>query len=380
MKHTFFVILIVLTLCFPVNIYAADEIIGTWQLVDIWDNSEHFQVDDSTQNSFVVFSPSGKAIISLVDTAECDWTQIGSDQLYIVDENGDAIKGQIKSSVLYLTYGNYRLAYTKVADGTIPTRTIAESAKEFLGEWVCKRFILEDNVYGASVFSKLYGSFSLSVEISDELIYLTITVNGETETLLSATRFENGILYLNNTSSGIAQVELLDSQEIMITAEDVTYLLAKETDNNTDVWSCQNCGATAHGNFCSNCGTPYNTQKQNSQTYKKELSYGEYIVGEDIPAGTYIITCIELNDSHTEYMNAMGDLATQMEDGGDVLSAYFKAMGALNNDPTTTISVIDNTGKTLKKSSIKKGEKVTFHLQENTTFIISDGKCSLQLQ
>lgn len=111
------------------------------------------------------------------------------------------------------------------------------------------------------------------------------------------------------------------------------------------------------------------------------LHEGKYIIGEEIPAGTYIVTCIEVNDWYKDYMSAMGGLMSLLdEEQGNAYGSYFNALGALAGDPTVYLRIIGAYGNVEKTFDLKKDEKTKIILRENTALEISEGSCKLELQ
>lgn len=111
------------------------------------------------------------------------------------------------------------------------------------------------------------------------------------------------------------------------------------------------------------------------------LHEGKYIIGDDIPAGTYLITCTEADDSYQDYFSAMGGLAGLMdEETGNAYSSLFNALGMLAGEPTINITIIGPYGSTEKSYKLKKNENVKISLRENTAIEISAGSCTLAFQ
>ena len=60
------------------------------------------------------------------------------------------------------------------------------------------------------------------------------------------------------------------------------------------------------------------------------VKQGKYIIGEDIPAGTYIITCTETEDYFDETMNMLEGLVGLLdEETGNAYKMYFNLLGSL---------------------------------------------------
>ena len=119
----------------------------------------------------------------------------------------------------------------------------------------------------------------------------------------------------------------------------------------------------------------------NTPTTTKSLTLyeGQYVIGEDVPSGTYKITCIEADDSYQQYVSSMSGLAGLLDEG-EAYSTLFQALGTLAGDPVVSISIVGTYGNIIKSYELKKGQSVKITLNANTAIKISDGSCLLELQ
>ena len=111
------------------------------------------------------------------------------------------------------------------------------------------------------------------------------------------------------------------------------------------------------------------------------LREGRYIVGEDIPAGRYTLTCTatagqQMNDAYGSLGSAFGALG-----GGSEMSDLFGMLGGMaENLVDMSVSVLGAYGDVIASTSLKKGERVYITLKENTALKISDGSCTIQAE
>lgn len=110
------------------------------------------------------------------------------------------------------------------------------------------------------------------------------------------------------------------------------------------------------------------------------LRAGKYIIGQEIEAGTYALTC---TGTDGEQMNdAYGTLGSAFDkidgSGGNDYSNLFGALGGLmENYVDLTVEIIGNYGDVLKSYSLKTGEAMKIVLEEGTALQISDGSCTV---
>ena len=116
------------------------------------------------------------------------------------------------------------------------------------------------------------------------------------------------------------------------------------------------------------------------ETPEITLRAGKYIIGQEIKAGTYVITCTgtdgeQMNDAY----GALGSAFDKMDgSGSNDYSNLFGALGGLmENYVDLTVEIIGNYGDILKSYSLKTGETLNIVLEEGTALQISDGSCTL---
>ena len=108
------------------------------------------------------------------------------------------------------------------------------------------------------------------------------------------------------------------------------------------------------------------------------LREGQYIIGEDIPAGKYTIACTEVEDTYGDFASSMSGIAGLLgEEEGKAYSDYFNALGKLAGEPTVTVKIVGAFGAVKKTFEMKKGDTQTITLEEGTAIQISSGSCTL---
>lgn len=108
------------------------------------------------------------------------------------------------------------------------------------------------------------------------------------------------------------------------------------------------------------------------------LREGKYIIGEDIEAGTYTLTCIatageQMNDAYGSLGSAFDAL-----DGGKEFSSLFGMLGGMAEDYVDmTVEIIGDYGDVLRTYSMKTGDSMSITLREETALQITDGSCTI---
>ena len=108
------------------------------------------------------------------------------------------------------------------------------------------------------------------------------------------------------------------------------------------------------------------------------LREGKYIIGEDIEAGTYTLTCIatageQMNDTY----GSLGDAFDAIE-GGNEFGSLFGMLGGMAEDYVDmTVEIIGDYGDVLKTYSMKTGDTMSITLKEETALQITDGSCTI---
>ena len=112
---------------------------------------------------------------------------------------------------------------------------------------------------------------------------------------------------------------------------------------------------------------------------ERTLREGKYIIGKDIPAGSYIITCIQTEGEAVG--DAYGALGSMIDASDDELSGFGDAFGAFGNlvgdYSDTTVEILGDYGDVLRSYSMKTGDHFTIELEEGTALQISDGSCTI---
>lgn len=111
---------------------------------------------------------------------------------------------------------------------------------------------------------------------------------------------------------------------------------------------------------------------------ERTLREGKYIIGEDIPAGTYKLTCTgtageDLGDAYGAMGKAM-DALDDTQGFGDLFGAFGNVM---ENYVGLTVEIVGDYGDILKTCNLKTGDSVSIRLEEKTALKISDGSCTI---
>ena len=113
--------------------------------------------------------------------------------------------------------------------------------------------------------------------------------------------------------------------------------------------------------------------------FEKTLAEGKYIIGKDIPAGSYTITCTSTDgESLGGVYNSLGSAYDSLSGGGDSWANLFGAFGGLMEDISELqVEIIGDYGDVLKKYTLKKDSSVDIILQEGTALKISEGSAKI---
>ena len=116
-----------------------------------------------------------------------------------------------------------------------------------------------------------------------------------------------------------------------------------------------------------------NPTKVPAQT-EYQFGQGTYIVGTDLPAGTYDIVCESTaNDSYT---NSMSDFSGMYSEYG--LGDYFNALGGMMESlDKMSVKLINSKGWTDKYLDLKAGESARIILEDGMKIDIADGTAKL---
>ena len=117
------------------------------------------------------------------------------------------------------------------------------------------------------------------------------------------------------------------------------------------------------------------------ETGERVLREGKYIIGEDIEAGTYTLTCIattgeQMNDTY----GSLGSAFDAIE-GGNEFGSLFGMLGGMAEDYVDmTVEIIGDYGDVLKTYSMKTGDTMSITLKEETALQITDGSCTITIE
>lgn len=108
------------------------------------------------------------------------------------------------------------------------------------------------------------------------------------------------------------------------------------------------------------------------------LREGKYIIGEDIEAGTYTLTCTatageQMNDTY----GSLGDAFDAIEGGNEFGSLFGMLGGMAENYVDMTVEIIGDYGDILRTYSMKTGDTMSITLKAETALQIMDGSCTI---
>lgn len=110
------------------------------------------------------------------------------------------------------------------------------------------------------------------------------------------------------------------------------------------------------------------------------LQEGKYIIGKDIPAGQYTITCVSTEgESLNNMYNSLGSAYDSLDSGSDTSwSSLFGALGGMMEEMSELeIEILGDYGDVLKKVTLKKDSSADLILSEGTALQISEGTAKL---
>ena len=111
---------------------------------------------------------------------------------------------------------------------------------------------------------------------------------------------------------------------------------------------------------------------------ERTLREGKNVVGEDIEAGKYTLTCIETEGEHMK--DAYGALGDAMDalDGSQGYGSMFGAFGSMFEDYVgMTVEIVGDYGDILKSYTMKAGDTMSITLKADTALKITDGSCTI---
>ena len=110
----------------------------------------------------------------------------------------------------------------------------------------------------------------------------------------------------------------------------------------------------------------------------RTLREGKYIVGEDIEAGVYTLSCTATAGERMK--DAYGSLGSAFDalDGDGGYGSLFGALGGMMEDVIDmTVEIVGDYGDVLKRYDMKAGDSLKITLEAKTALKITDGSCTL---
>ena len=119
--------------------------------------------------------------------------------------------------------------------------------------------------------------------------------------------------------------------------------------------------------------------RRGMDTVELTLGEGKYIIGKDIPAGRYTVTCLSTDgESLSSVYGSLGSAYDSMSGGGDSWSSLFGALGNMMEQVSELeIEILGDYGDVLKKVTLKKDASTELTLSEGTALQISEGSARL---
>ncbi len=113
------------------------------------------------------------------------------------------------------------------------------------------------------------------------------------------------------------------------------------------------------------------------------LQEGKYIIGKDIPAGSYRITCISTEgESLNSMYSSLGSAYDSMDsNSGTNWGSLFGALGGMMEEISELeIEILGDYGDVLKRVTLKKDASVDLSLNEGTALKISEGTAKISFR
>ena len=112
---------------------------------------------------------------------------------------------------------------------------------------------------------------------------------------------------------------------------------------------------------------------------ERTLREGKYIIGRDIPAGNYTITCIGTSgEAVGDAYGSLGSMMDALDDEDDGFGDAFGSLGGLMGEYIDmSAEIIGDYGDVLRSYSMKNGDSFSITLEEGTALQISNGSCTI---
>lgn len=133
-----------------------------------------------------------------------------------------------------------------------------------------------------------------------------------------------------------------------------------------------------------NVNAAQDTQEQAADTAPvRTLREGKFIIGKDIAAGDYTITCTETSgESIGAAYGSLGGMLDALDDQSDNnWSNLYGSLGdMMGNYMDMTVEILGDYGDVLRSYNMKTGDSFVITLEEGTALKIADGSCTIQAQ
>lgn len=119
---------------------------------------------------------------------------------------------------------------------------------------------------------------------------------------------------------------------------------------------------------------------EQTESVEQTLRDGKYVIGKDIPAGTYKITCIETEgEKMGEIYGSLGDAMDAMDEGEGIGSLFDAFGGMMSEFGTMSVEILGDYGDVLQYFDMEKDDSINITLEENTALQIDGGRCTIVL-
>ena len=113
---------------------------------------------------------------------------------------------------------------------------------------------------------------------------------------------------------------------------------------------------------------------------ERTLHEGKYVIGRDIPAGNYTITCVSTEgESLNNLYNSLGSAYDSLDSSSETSwGNLFGALGGMMEEISELeIEILGDYGDVLKRVTLKKDGSADLTLSEGTALQISEGTAKL---